>query len=80
LEQFRDEVKRRRERLTSVEQMLDVYGGRKLSVMDKAFAKGYLLLLLTRRQIKKLISFASILMSHAEMTSMRASKRRISSK
>jgi GalNAc-alpha-(1->4)-GalNAc-alpha-(1->3)-diNAcBac-PP-undecaprenol alpha-1,4-N-acetyl-D-galactosaminyltransferase len=80
LEQFRDEVKRRRERLTSVQEMLDVYGGRKLSVMDKAFAKGYLLLLLARHQIKKLISFASILMSHGDMTSMRTPKRTISSK
>ena len=76
LDEFRDEVKRRRERLTSVEEMLDVYGGRKLSVMDKAFAKGYLLLLLARHQIKKLISFASSLLSQ----SMRAPKRTISSK
>jgi len=44
--------------------------------MDKAFAKGYLLLLLARHQIKKLISFASSLLSQ----SMRAPKRTISSK
>ena len=57
LEQFRDEVNRRRERLTSVEQILDVYGGRKLSSMDKAYAKAFLLRLQARGWLK---SFAPL--------------------
>ena len=59
LEQLRDEVKRRREQVTSVEEVLDVYGARKLSVTDRVFAKSYLALLLGRGRLRKLISFAS---------------------